>query len=382
MQTVFPDIYPESSSQFFKKIFKHTYNGIAVVSFKGRFTKVNDSVCELLGYSREELLTMTFKDITYKEDLKKSNRLFKKLVSGQIEELQLEKRYFHKNGSIIWTLVSASLYRDRSGEPTHIITQMIDITSFKKQSQKLNMMLNVAREQNERLNSFADIITHNLRSHTGNLSTLVDLLVEDCGDVTSTESYPLLRKALENLNDTVAHLTEVAKIKPADKSEIKPLDLRKYVKKAIYNISAIARNTNCEIINDVEKKVFVNGVPAYLDSIILNFLTNAIKYRDKTRDPKIHIRSEEQHKFIVLVVKDNGLGIDLEKYGDKLFQMYKTFHHNDDAIGVGLFITKNQIESMGGKVIVKSEVGVGSEFSIYLPKATTEIGQKVSKLTH
>lgn len=231
------------------------------------------------------------------------------------------------------------------------------------------MMLNLAREQNERLNSFADIITHNLRSHTGNLTTLTEFLAEDCENIDSTESYILLKKALSNLNDTVSHLTEVIKIKPAEKSEIKPLNLRKYVRKASYNISAVAINANCEITNDVQKKLFVNGVPAYLDSIILNFLTNAIKYRDKNRDPKIHLTSEIQNNYVILNVKDNGLGIDLHKYGDKLFQMYKTFHHNDDAIGVGLFITKNQIESMGGKVFVKSEVGVGSEFSIYLPKS-------------
>jgi signal transduction histidine kinase len=70
-----------------------------------------------------------------------------------------------------------------------------------------------------------------------------------------------------------------------------------------------------------------------------------------------------------LRIKDNGLGIDLEKFGDKLFQMYKTFHYNEDAIGIGLFITKNHIESLGGKVTVDSEVDVGTAFSIYLRKA-------------
>ncbi|MFS4481375.1 ATP-binding protein [Hyunsoonleella sp. 2307UL5-6] len=105
------------------------------------------------------------------------------------------------------------------------------------------------------------------------------------------------------------------------------------------------------------------------DSILLNFLTNAIKYRSLKRLPKIRLTSEIHEDYVVLNIEDNGLGIDLKKYGDKMFQMYKTFHYNEDAIGVGLFITKNHIESLGGKVIVKSEVGVRSEFSVYLKRA-------------
>lgn len=369
MQTVYPGVHTESNSQFFEKVFRNTYNGIAIIDFEGRFLKLNDSICELLGYSKDELLQMSFMDLTFREDLKKSNKLFKKLVKGEVQEIQIEKRYFHKNGSVLWVLISASLYRNEDGVPEHIISQFIDITKSKKQRDKLNMMLNVAREQNDRLNSFADIITHNLRSHTGNLSTLTEFLAEDCKGIETSESYILLKKALENLNETVSHLTEVIKIKPAEKSKISPLNLRKYAKKAIYNISAIAKNTHALITNDIEKKLFVHGVPAYLDSIILNFLTNAIKYRHESRSPAIHLTSEIQNNYVILNIKDNGLGIDLKKYGDKLFHMYKTFHRNDDAIGVGLFITKNQIESMGGKVFVKSEVGVGTEFSIYLPQA-------------
>ena len=98
----------------------------------------------------------------------------------------------------------------------------------------------------------------------------------------------------------------------------------------------------------------------------INFLTNAIKYRSDERLPEIKITATVEDQYVVLKIIDNGMGIDLKKYGKKLFHMYKTFHSNKDAIGLGLFITKNHIESMGGKVEVKSEVGKGSEFSIYL----------------
>jgi two-component system aerobic respiration control sensor histidine kinase ArcB len=105
-------------------------------------------------------------------------------------------------------------------------------------------------------------------------------------------------------------------------------------------------------------------VPAYLDSILLNLLSNAIKYRSAQRPPLIHVRAHQEVDSVVLEVQDNGLGIDLVKNQSKLFGMYKTFHDNEDARGVGLFITKNHVEAMGGAITVVSEVEVGTTFKV------------------
>ncbi|WP_445736323.1 ATP-binding protein [Mariniflexile sp.] len=95
-------------------------------------------------------------------------------------------------------------------------------------------------------------------------------------------------------------------------------------------------------------------------------VTKAVKYRSDKRDVLIKLSSNIQNGHVVFHIEDNGLGIDLDKFGDKLFQMYKTFHKNKDALGVGLFITKNHIESLGGHIEVKSQVDVGTKFSIFL----------------
>lgn len=106
-----------------------------------------------------------------------------------------------------------------------------------------------------------------------------------------------------------------------------------------------------------------------MESIVLNLTTNAIKYRDPEKEPTLTIQSYTEDEFIVLSVEDNGKGIDMERYGGKVFGMYKTFHGNKDARGIGLFITKNQIESMGGTIELESAVGVGTTFKIKLLKA-------------
>ena len=112
---------------------------------------------------------------------------------------------------------------------------------------------------------------------------------------------------------------------------------------------------------DIQRPV----VPAYLDSILMNFITNAVKYRHPERAPKVLLSVERLDGYAILSITDNGLGINLDKYGEKLFGMYKTFHDNAEARGIGLYITKNQIEAMNGKVDVSSEEGIGTTFYIY-----------------
>ena len=106
-------------------------------------------------------------------------------------------------------------------------------------------------------------------------------------------------------------------------------------------------------------------VPAYLDSVLMNFITNAVKYKDPERDPIVKLSLEQCDNYTVLSITDNGLGIDLERYGEKLFGMYKTFHDNPDARGIGLYITKNQVEAMNGKITVSSNPGKGTTFNIH-----------------
>lgn len=108
------------------------------------------------------------------------------------------------------------------------------------------------------------------------------------------------------------------------------------------------------------------GVPAYIDSLFFNLLSNAIKYRDPERDPIITISAKRKNKEVEICIEDNGLGIDIELHKDRLFGMYKTFHKHKDSKGIGLYITKNQVEAMNGTIKVESTVGKGTKFLISL----------------
>lgn len=355
--------------KLFENIFENAPNGIAIVGLDYSWVKVNRSMMELLGYSETEFYTMKFPEITHKDDLDADTEFLKKLVNNEIESYQIEKRYFHKNGNVVWTLLSVSMEKHLDGSALYFISQVVDITKQKEILWEMNSIKEIAKNQNDMLSNFAHIATHDIRSHIGNLGMITDFMEEETAGIKNDENFKMLKESLSQLEVTISNLNEVRRDDFSLHGNLTSKNLGVFVENAIYNMNAIAKNERCEIFNEVDDDIFVLGVSIYLDSIILNFLTNAIKYSSKDRKSYVRLRTKIQDDFVVLEIEDNGLGIDLELYRNDLFQFRKTFHHIRDSRGVGLFITKNHIESMGGRVEVKSQVNVGSTFSVYFQKA-------------
>jgi signal transduction histidine kinase len=179
------------------------------------------------------------------------------------------------------------------------------------------------------------------------------------------------KQILEHLNttsdalaDTIEHLKELVDIHSTIVHKKEKLNLNQYLQKTLLLLENEITSNKVTVVNNLDKLSTIEFFPAYLESVFLNFTTNAIKYAYPNRNAKIEFSSEVENNKLVLYIKDNGLGIDLEKHGNRLFGMYKTFHKNANARGLGLFITKNQIEAMNGMVEVESEVNVGTTFKI------------------
>tara|TARA_R110002020_G_scaffold466202_1_gene688489 strand:- start:54028 stop:55548 length:1521 start_codon:yes stop_codon:yes gene_type:complete len=353
----------------FRKIFEYAYVGMALVGLDGKWLRANPSLCEFLGYSEQELLTFKFQDITHPDDLDMDLQLVSEILAGSRESYQLEKRYVHKSKKIVWTLLSVSLVRSGHGRPLHFVSQILDITKRKLAEKKVSDLLEVTKEHNARLENFAHIVSHNLRSHSSNLLMLLDLIKHQYPETANNDYFPLLSTAVTNLEDTIGHLNEITVLGGTTQTKLAALNLRRYVKKAIHGIKASLLELDGTVVNHTETTIEIEVVPAYLESILLNLLTNAIKYSDPQRAPQIIIRSETTADHILLSIQDNGLGLDLEAHGDKIFGMYKTFHYHPHARGVGLFMVKNQIEAMGGKIQVESRVNIGTTFTLYFKNA-------------
>ena len=173
-----------------------------------------------------------------------------------------------------------------------------------------------------------------------------------------------LRIVSNNLNETIFNLTQLVQIQNNSNILIQSLELNLYLNRTFDLIHNLKNKNEVVIINTIPDGVFVDFNPAYLESVLLNFTTNAIKYSNPDKPIEIKYSFSIENDKKTLRISDNGLGIDLKKHGDSLFGMYKTFHKHKDSHGLGLYITKNQIESMKGTVSVESEVGLGTTFII------------------
>ena len=355
--------------KLFENIFDHAPNGMAIVALDFRWVKVNQSLMDLLGYSEEEFYAMTFNDITHKDDLMADMFQIGQLIIGEIEDYKIEKRYFHKTGKVIWVLISVSMQMDEFGEPIYFITQIMEITKQKEMLSEIHSITDIVKDQNERLLNFAHIATHDIRSHVGNLGIITNFIEEENLNIKHDPNFKMLKDSLSQLETTIDHLNEVRKSEFCNPKNLKVFNLNQFADNVIYNIKAIARHEKCEIINEIDESFNVYAIAGYLESVILNLLTNAIKYSSKDRSSYVRLQAHRDGDFVILEVFDNGLGIDLVKHRGHLFQLEQTFHQHKDSRGVGLYITKNHIENMGGKIEVESQVDVGSTFRVFLQEA-------------
>ena len=324
----------------------------------------------MLGYTLEELSPISFKTwevLVHPDDLPLANERLK-LCFERIEEFyEVEIRMKHKNGDWMWIRSYGRVMEWTSaGKPGKMYGAHLDITQEKKEQQRVKKLLDLTQKQNERLKNFAHIVSHNLRSHSTSMSGLLNLIMHETPEIPDNELIKMLAKNSENLNQTVEDLTNVVKASMQD-DLVKDVYVSDAIERNIQSLFSKIKIAEITITNHVDSTLTVKGIQSYIDSVFLNFISNAIKYRSTERTSYLKIYSETNSTHVIISFEDNGQGINLKKHGRKLFGMYKTFHKHEDSRGVGLFITKSQVESMGGYIEVNSTENRGTTFKVYLP---------------
>lgn len=355
----------ERSTESFTETFDNAAIGMALISPELKWLKVNKSLLTSLGYSEKELLGMRTTDITHPDDLESST---KTVFKGVKDTYQLQKRYFHKNGHIVYAIIGVTPVKDLDGNPSHAIAQFLDITDRIEGEKRLETLVEVTKSQNDSLLNFAHIVSHNLRSHSTNMTMLAKFLSQEEDEKELKNINRMITDAAESLSETIAHLNDVVQVKTGALKNLQSISVLNTIEQIKKSIGGLLEKQEAIIKIDIKNSHFVNAVPAYLESIFLNILTNALKYSSPDRTPLIEIKSQLKKETVLISFKDNGQGIDLKRHGDKIFGMYKTFHKHKDAKGIGLFITKNQIEAMGGSIKIESVVDQGTTIFIELNK--------------
>jgi len=292
---------------------------------------------------------------------------YKKLITAiqNKKECQIETISYKKNKAEYWVNLSMMPVNNSDDELSHWVSIQRDISKEKKQEVEKEQLIRELTQNNKDLQQFSYITSHNLRAPLSNLTGLLNLIKDI--PIENQELKEILdgfNKSTHLLNETINDLVKVIVIKdnPSIQREDVPL---KDVFENVFNQLDFLISLHKPIIKiDFEKVDFLNTNKAYLESILLNLLTNAIKYKSEKQQSKISISANKVNDDVVLVFKDNGIGIDLVRNQDKVFGLYQRFHDYPDSKGLGLYLVKSQVEAMGGTISIESEVNKGTTFTI------------------
>ena len=358
----------KESERKLRLITQNSSDGFVV--FENRLiTYISPSYLQLLGYTETEASKLSFEDILksiHPEDVDKVKKIINESIAKKTKNFRYAFRFKGKNGRYFWREDTANVIYDEQGHyDKHIIISR-DISKLKKAEQGIQKLYSILKSQNEKLLDFTHIISHNIRSNSSNMSMLIDLIEETEDQAVRYEYFKLLKQSNDKLSDTIHYLNETINLQLNSNDQKVKINVKSEIQGILKGINGIIKKEKAEVNINVDESLEIKAVPSYFESILFNLITNAIKYKSPDRTAIINISAEKVDSRYIFRVKDNGIGINMDRNKDKIFGMYKTFHGNQDAIGLGLFMTKNHVEALGGTIEVESEEGKGSEFKIIL----------------
>lgn len=353
----------------------HTDNMVILTNAQQQIDWVNAAFEKVTGHHLHEIAGLRPGDLLQRSDIDQASKARMKaaIVSGEscVERVV----NYTKHGLPYHVEVHIYPIKNASGQVTHYISLQRDITERKKleaerDSHVLDLEQAIAdvKSRNDRLHNFSNVLSHNIRSHTSNIMALVKLIQMHPLPDGAVKFFEVLDRSVHNLDETIRNLNSTisSNIDPrADKEEV---DLTKLLSKIRESLSVDIDEANVTLDCRCEECSFLWADKALLESIVTNLITNAIKYRSKNRVPIVKIESELNESAYVLRVSDNGQGIDLNRHGNDVFGMYKTFNSEGKGQGIGLYLTRNQVDMMGGSIAVESALEVGTTFTVKLPR--------------
>ena len=365
------------SEERFRTTFEQAAVGIAHVSPSGEFIRVNQRLCDILGYTREELLNLTYQGITHPDHLKVDIKDANDLFAGRVENYSKEKRYLRKDGTSVWVNLTVASVRDSAGRPTHSISVIEDISARKSVEEEIHLLNEELEERviertaqlqvaNKELESFSYSVSHDLRAPLRHISGYVELLKENAGSVLDERSLRYLTTVetsavrLGNLIDELLAFSRVG---------------RAEMQKVEVNIEEVAKDLQEElgaeekarkIVWNVHPMPLVQADPQLIRQVMANLMSNAVKFTRGRQESHIEIGclpAAPHESERVFFIRDNGAGFDM-KYAHKLFGVFQRLHSGDEfeGTGIGLANVRRIIHRHGGKTWAEGKPGNGATF--------------------
>lgn len=330
----------------------------------------------ILGFKNNELVNsaLEWNRRVHPEDLERYFKDFNAHINGQLDTYRNEHRVLCKDGTYKWILDKGKVVdRDHNGKPTRVIGTHTDITYRKKKDEQSEKYLQLITSQNKRLHNFTHIVSHNLKTHIGNFKNILEFYEDANSEEEKGELINHLNTISEALTSTIVDLDDIISIKSNTTELNERVNIYTCAEKVINSLEIEIENNDIIIYNSIRQDDFLVANRSYLESVLYNLISNGIKYKSPDRKSKVILQSIHTKDEFKILVADNGIGIDTEKFKNQLFEMYQTFHGTErkDSRGVGLYITKTQIEAIGGTIAVESKLNEGTTFILSFKKQKT-----------
>lgn len=365
------------SEENFREAFEHAPVGIAITELEGRFIHVNDAYCDMLGYSREELLCheMSFQKLTHPEDIGENLEAFNRLLSSEIPAFFLEKRYIRKDGRIIWVRASVTLRRDVTGNPVQAVAIIEDITVRKETEEQLRQS-----QKMEAIGRLAGGVAHEFNNMLNVILGYSEMLGSQL-----TEESPLHKYARE-IGKAARRSAEITGklLAYSRKQAIQPkvIDLNEN----IWNQKIMLTRLIGEAIQiDFQPGADLWPVridPSQVDQIMTNLAVNSRDAIPGTGTVTINTRNIHLDQpdtppdlppgdYVKLTFRDNGIGMD-KAVQEKIFEPYFTTKDVGKGTGLGLSTVYGIVKQNSGAIEVLSKPGEGTTFAVYFPRIRAE----------
>jgi PAS domain S-box-containing protein len=292
------------------------------------------------------------------------------------QPFELEYRFRNRAGDYRWMLGRAMPSRNEQGEIIQWIGTCTDIHEQKLALERIDQGQRQLRDNNEQLtrvnvdlDNFIYTASHDLKAPISNIEGLLDaLLLELPADTVRSETVQslldLMQDSVNRFKRTIEHLTDVSRLQKEHGHPTAPVDLAAVIHDVRLDLEPLIQSAGAVLDVDVAAAPTVSFSEKNLRSVVFNLLSNALKYRAPARPAHIHLRARPEGKFLVLEVQDNGLGLEAASER-KLFGMFQRFHDHVEGSGIGLYMVKKMVENAGGRIVVRSELDVGTTFSVY-----------------